>query len=149
MSRILSIDLGEQRVGLAISDELQIIAQSLETINFKDENALITKIKQIVKDRVISEIVLGNPISLSGNKTKRSIWVEDIQSKLEKELNIPINLFDERFTSQLATRILELSKRSARTSSKNVKTKSYKGQIDKLAATIILEDYLAYKKRNI
>ncbi len=149
MSRILSIDLGEQRVGLAISDELQIIAQSLETINFKDENALITKIKQIVKDRVISEIVLGNPISLSGNKTKRSIWVEDFQSKLEKELNIPINLFDERFTSQLATRILELSKRSARTSSKNVKTKSYKGQIDKLAATIILEDYLAYKKRNI
>lgn len=149
MSRILSIDLGEQRVGLAISDELQIIAQSLETINFKDENALITKIKQIVKDRMISEIVLGNPISLSGNKTKRSIWVEDFQSKLEKELNIPINLFDERFTSQLATRILELSKRSARTSSKNVKTKSYKGQIDKLAATIILEDYLAYKKRNI
>lgn len=149
MSRILSIDLGEQRVGLAISDELQIIAQSLETINFKDENALITKIKQIVKDRVISEIVLGNPISLSGNKTKRSIWVEDFQSKLEKELNIPINLFDERFTSQLATRILELSKRSARTSSKNVKTKSYKGQIDKLAATIILEDYLTYKKRNI
>ena len=149
MSRILSIDLGEQRVGLAISDEQQIIAQSLDTINFKNENALIAKIKQIVKDRVISEIVLGNPISLSGNKTKRSIWVEDFQSKLEKELNIPINLFDERFTSQLATRILEQSKRSARTSSKNFKTKSYKGQIDKLAATIILEDYLAYKRRNI
>lgn len=148
MSRILSIDLGEQRVGLAISDELQIIAQSLETINFKDENALITKIKQIVKDRMISEIVLGNPISLSGNKTKRSIWVEDFQSKLERELNIPIKLFDERFTSQLAIRILEQAERSVRLPKKPIKAKSYKGQIDKLAATIILEDYLAYKRRN-
>jgi putative Holliday junction resolvase len=149
LSRILSIDLGERRVGLAISDEQQIIAQSLDTINFKDEHVLITKIKQIVEDRMISEIVLGNPISLSGNKTKRSVWVEDFQSKLEKELNIPINLFDERFTSQLATRILEQADRSTRSLKKHVKAKSYKGQIDKLAATIILEDYLTYKKRNI
>lgn len=148
MSRILSIDLGEQRVGLAISDEHQIIAQSLDTINFKDENNLITKIKQIVEDRMISEIVLGNPISLSGNKTKRSVWVEDFQSKLERELNIPIKLFDERFTSQLAIRILEQAERSVRLPKKPIKAKSYKGQIDKLAATIILEDYLAYKRRN-
>lgn len=149
MSRILGIDLGERRVGLAISDELQIIAQCLDTIDFKDEHSLITKIKQIVEDRMIKEIVIGNPISLSGKKTKRSVWVEDFQSKLEKELNIPINLFDERLTSQLAARILEQADQSRRSPKKQVKTKSYKGQIDKLAATIILEDYLTYKKRNI
>jgi len=149
LSRILGIDLGERRVGLAVSDEQQIIAQSLDTIDFKDEQTLIGKIKQIVDNRMISEIVIGNPISLSGKKTKRSIWVEGIQNKLEKVLNIPVNLFDERFTSQLAVRILEQADQPARSSKKHVKAKSFKGYIDKLAATIILEDYLAYKKRNI
>ena len=149
MSRILGIDLGERRVGLAVSDEQQIIAQSLDTIDFKDEQTLIAKIKQIVETRMINEIVIGNPISLSGKKTKRSVWVEGIQIKLEKMLNIQVNLFDERFTSQLATRILEQANQPARSSKKHVKTKSFKGYIDKIAATIILEDYLAYKKRNI
>lgn len=139
MGRILSIDLGERRVGLAVSDENQIIAQGLDTLSFKNEQDLIAKLKQIIQERMVSEIVIGNPISLSGKKTKRSIWVGVFQEKLKDVINIPINLFDERLTSQMSLRILSETYREP---------SRQKNAIDKIAATIILEDYLASKKRN-
>ncbi|MDH5186452.1 MAG: Holliday junction resolvase RuvX, partial [candidate division WOR-3 bacterium] len=70
MGRILCLDLGERRVGLAISDETQTIAQSLDTITFKNEPDLIATLKRIAAEHNISEIVIGNPISLAGKKTK-------------------------------------------------------------------------------
>jgi putative Holliday junction resolvase len=139
VGRILSIDLGERRVGLAVSDENQIIAQGLDTLSFKNEQDLIAKLKQIIQERMVSEIVIGNPISLSGKKTKRSIWVGVFQEKLKDVINIPINLFDERLTSQMSLRILSETYREP---------SRQKNAIDKIAATIILEDYLASKKRN-
>jgi len=150
MGRILSIDLGERRVGLAISDENQTIAQGLNTINHKNEDDLISTIKQVVNERRVGEIVIGYPISLSGNKTKRSNWVEDFQKKLEKIFAIPVNLFDERLTSQLATRFLEEANQPRRGTNPNktIKNKRMKQVVDKLAATIILQDYLKFKKRN-
>ena len=145
MGRILSIDLGERRVGLAISDENQTIAQGLNTINHKNEDDLISTIKQVVNERRVGEIVIGYPISLSGNKTKRSNWVEDFQKKLEKIFNIPVNLFDERLTSQLATRFLEEANQPRRGTNPNktIKNKRMKQVVDKLAATIAVL-YLIY-----
>ena len=150
MGRILSIDLGECRVGLAISDESQTIAQGLNTINHKNEDDLIAAINQIVNERLVGEIVIGYPISLSGNKTKRSNWVEDFKKKLEKIVDIPVNLFDERLTSQLAMRFLEEANQPRRGMKPNkiIRNNQMKQVVDKLAATIILQDYLNLKKRN-
>jgi len=150
MGRILSIDLGERRVGLAISDESQTIAQGLNTINHKNEDDLIAAINQIVNERLVGEIVIGYPISLSGNKTKRSNWVEDFKKKLEKIVDIPVNLFDERLTSQLAMRFLEEANQPRRGMKPNkiIRNNQMKQVVDKLAATIILQDYLNLKKRN-
>ncbi|MDH5683199.1 MAG: Holliday junction resolvase RuvX [bacterium] len=139
MGRILCLDLGERRVGLAISDETQTIAQSLDTITFKNEPDLIATLKRIAAEHNISEIVIGNPISLAGKKTKRSNMVDSFQAKLQKFIDLPIKLFDERFTSQLAIRILSETYR---------KPHRKKAAIDKLAATIILEDYIAAKNKN-
>lgn len=137
MGRILSIDFGQARVGLAISDETQTIAQSFSTISYKDDEELIMTLSKIIKERKVTEIVVGNPISLSGKKTKRSVEVESFLTKLKKTISLPIKLFDERLTSQLSRRILgTVYKKPSR----------QKEAIDKLAATIILEDYLAAKR---
>lgn len=150
MGRILSIDLGEKRVGLAISDEEQIIAQSLVTITYKNEEDLINQLKQIIQERQICEIVIGNPISLAGKDTKRSKWVENFKQKLTESIKLPIHLFDERLTSQLAARFLEETNPPSRERhQKRIllnKSSLTKHAIDRIAATIILEDFIAYKK---
>ena len=161
MGRILSIDLGERRVGLAISDETQTIAQGLATINFENEGDLIEQIKRIIQERIVSEIVIGYPLSLSSQETKRSNWVKAFLEKLQKQVTIPIQLFDERLTSLMAERFLEeanqlrkgISRRhrpsyGASATAKIHKQKQVKQVIDKLSATIILEDYLSSKQRN-
>jgi len=161
MGRILSIDLGERRVGLAISDETQTIAQGLDTINFENEPDLIERLKRIIQERMVSEIVIGHPLSLASQETKMSNWVKAFLEKLQKQVTIPIQLFDERLTSQMAMRILEETNQSrkgisprhrssyrASAAAKIHKHKQAKKVVDKLAAIIILEDYLSSKKRN-
>ena len=161
MGRILSIDLGERRVGLAISDETQTIAQGLATIDFVNEGDLIERIKRIIQERMVTEIIIGNPISLSGQETQRSIWVKAIIEQVQKQVTVPIHLFDERLTSQLAERFLAEANQTKRGASpryrpsygesraaKIQKHNQKKQVIDKLAATIILEDFLTSKQRN-
>jgi putative pre-16S rRNA nuclease len=161
MGRILSIDLGEKRVGLAISDETQTIAQGLATINFESESDLIERLKQIIQERTVSEIVIGYPLSLSSQETARSIWVKAFLEKLQKQMTIPIHLFDERLTSLMAERFLEEANQprmgtsrhhrpshGASMAAKIHKQNKVKQVIDKLAATIILEDYLSSKRRD-
>jgi|UniRef100_A0A7C6EDA9 putative Holliday junction resolvase len=137
MGRVLSIDFGKARVGLAISDETQTIAQGLPTINYKSEKELIARIRKIIEEQGVSEIVIGNPISLSGKQTKRSSEVLLFLAKLKKTIPLPIRLLDERLTSQLSMRIL---------GTVYSKVSRQKEAIDKLAATIILKDYLTTKK---
>lgn len=136
MGRILALDFGVRQVGLALSDETQRIAQGLQTFKYTSEKELIARIEKIVKECQVSEIVIGNPISLSGQKTRSSQKVANFQAKLAKCINIPIKLFDERLTSQLAIRIL------ATVYQKPLRKKA---ATHKLSATIILEDYLAKK----
>lgn len=161
MGRILSIDLGERRVGLAISDETQTIAQGLATINFENETDLIERLKRIIQERMVSEIVIGYPLSLSSKETTRSIWVKAFLEKLQKQVTIPIQLFDERLTSLMAERFLEEANQPRRGTSRHHRPShgvsaaakihrqnQMKRVIDKLAATIILEDFLSSKKRD-
>jgi len=133
MGRILSIDYGEKRIGLAVSDELKITSQPYDTIVNKDIETSIQQITQILKKMDVEKIVIGMPRNLKGSKGKQAEIVENFGKKLEENILIPIEYLDEWFTSKEAKNILIKSK---------VKTGKNKDKVDKLSAQIILKSYL-------
>lgn len=143
MSRILCLDLGERRTGVAISDETHTIAQSLTTINHRSEEELITAVRQLIKTYQVTLVVIGLPLSLSGKPSTRSEKIRIFARRLEKKIYpIPINLFDERLTTDAARQIYtEVHGRPFRRHLPGQKHPD--SPLDRIAATIILENYLA------
>lgn len=137
MPRILAIDYGRKRTGLAVTDPFQIIASSLETIHSKD---LITFIKKYHESEVLESIVIGYPLNLQNEPTDATKDVEIAIKQLKKAFPlIPIHLIDERFTSKMAFQtILDAGK--------SKKYRRDKANIDKVSATIILQSFLETKK---
>lgn len=139
MSRILALDLGTKSLGLAISDRTNTIATPLKTINFnfEDYEVLLPKIKEIVLENEVSEIVLGLPKNMDnslGFAANRSI---NFKKMLDEYLNINTILVDERLTSVYADKILI---------EQDLRRNKRKEVIDGVAASLILESYL--KERN-
>ncbi len=137
MGRVLSIDYGEKRMGIAISDPNKIIAQNFKTLKYKNLEKIVEEISDIIERFEVERVVVGNPIGLSGAPTQESKRVEEFIRFLKKRVKVEIELFDERFSTKLAERILRISKeRSSRK----------KGLKDRIAASIILQDYLDSKR---
>ncbi|MCS7258252.1 MAG: Holliday junction resolvase RuvX [candidate division WOR-3 bacterium] len=133
MGRVLAIDFGTRRIGLAISDEMQVIASGLESISYKDISEVITKLKTLVEEKNVEKIVLGYPLSMSGKITRIGLLVLEFKKTLEEVLKIPVELLDERLTTEIAKQIQERVKR---------KPTPPKGLVDKISAILILQDYL-------
>ena len=133
MSRIMGIDYGQKRIGIAISDELKIFAKPLLTIiNDKDED--VTKqIEELVKRESIAKIVVGLPLHPDGNPSEQTKIVERFILRLRQHINTPIFTFDERYSSTDAHEILKRNHLSIRKS---------KEKVDQIAAAIILQNYL-------
>jgi putative Holliday junction resolvase len=135
--RYLGIDYGSKRIGLAISDPLNIVARTLTTV-LHSENAL-EKIKNIVNEYLIGCIVIGMPLTLKGEKGKQAQEVEKFIGLLEKEIRCPVVRWDERFTSKRVHQTFhELNVRK--------KHRENKSNIDKMAAAFILQSYLDSRK---
>lgn len=133
MGRLIAIDYGSKRVGLAATDPLQIIASPLETVHSKDA---ITFLKDYDKQEGIEAFVLGMPKKLDNTPTNATPLVEQFQRLLQKNFpEKPLYLHDERFTSKMA-----LDAMIAGGSKK--KDRRDKGNIDKVSAAIILQSYL-------
>jgi len=133
VGKIIAIDHGDRRIGLAISDELKMIAFPYKTIDIKKDRFYIDTICKILNDSKVCCIIVGWPISMSGNITSQTSKVENFIKRLEKQTSIDIVKIDERLTSAIAKRkMLEAGK----------KQKDNKGEADMLAASIILQDYL-------
>ncbi len=130
--RILGIDYGTKKIGLAISDETNTIALPLSVID-SDENS-IDEIKRITEINNITRIVVGLPMTLSGMKGKRAQETEDFIDKLREVLDIEIVEWDERMSTRFSERILNNANVKGRKNKKKV--------IDKIAATFILQGYL-------
>lgn len=131
--RILAIDFGEKRIGIAITDPLKIFAYPLTTLN--NDNKFITSLKEIINQYSVAKIILGIPLREDGSETVISRKVMHFKMAVEKELNIEIELVDERYSSSIAKdRIIEsvVSKKKRRD----------KTLLDKNAAAVILEDWL-------
>jgi putative Holliday junction resolvase len=135
LARILSIDYGLKRCGLAVTDPLQIIVNGLTTVDTKElKDFLINYCKQ----NEVEQIILGHPLNMDGSKSAFSEKVEQFKSELQKYLSaIPIHLFDERKTSEQAFEIILQS-------GIGKKKRSDKSLVDKVSAVIILQKYLGH-----
>jgi len=128
----MSIDYGDVRIGLAVTDPLKIISSAYRTIKNDGIVSVLAVLKEVVIKEEVERIILGHPVGLDGNKTKKTVQVEEFAEKL-KELGVEIVLLDESFTTKRAHDILH---------SMGKKTGDNKDKIDMIAAQVILEDYL-------
>lgn len=135
--RYLGIDYGERRIGIAITDELLIMARPYKTIDAMKEEP-IESIKKIVMENNVCLIVIGYPIHLSGNESEISYKVKEFKAQLENALkNVKIVLYDERLTSKMAERML---------ANRGVYLRESKEQIDMYAAAFLLEEYIEFHR---
>jgi len=133
MSRILAIDYGKKRTGIAVSDPLQMIAGSLATIETLE---ILTFLKNYVEKEEVEKIVIGYPKTLNNQLAEITAEIENFAQILKKEFSIiKIEFFDERFTSKMAFQTM-LKSGIGKEKRKN------KALIDKISATIILQNYL-------
>lgn len=133
MGRILAVDYGTKRTGLAVTDPLQIIATSLETVETKNA---VTFIKQYTSKEQVDAIVIGLPKRLDNSDSETAPMVRQFVSKLNKVLpSINVHYVDERFTSSIAQRAMI-------DGGMKKKDRREKGNVDKISATLILQTYL-------
>jgi putative Holliday junction resolvase len=133
--RILALDVGSRRIGLAVSDSLGITAQPLNTLTRTTKRADLAHIKKLIREHQVTELVLGNPLNMSGEAGTQATKVAAFAEELRTQLDLPIHLWDERLTSAEAHRILDDSGHS--------KDRLHrKGKVDRIAATLILQAFL-------
>lgn len=136
MTRILSIDYGKKRTGVAVTDPLQIIANGLATVATCD---LMTYLQNYTSKEQVERIVIGEPKKMDGSPSENLARVKQFVAKWKKCSTIPIEYFDERFTSVLAHQAMI-------DSGIGKKARRDKALVDEISATIILQDYLQHRK---
>jgi putative Holliday junction resolvase len=131
--RILALDHGTRRIGVAVSDETQTIAQPLEYIPAEPFAEFLARLKHLLAEKEISLILLGHPRNMDGSYGPAAQKVEAFAAALKSAITIPIQLWDERLTSTMANRVLIQGK---------VRRHQRKEKVDKMAAAILLQSYL-------
>jgi len=97
--RLIGLDLGSKRIGISICDEKQLIATPFKTINRSSLNELIDELKNIIKENDIKGIIIGNPLNMDGSSGSSAQSVKDTSNNIEKSINLPICLWDERLST--------------------------------------------------
>src|SRR4051812_46589410 len=128
--RILGIDYGTKRVGLALSDELKTIAQPLEFVPAQPAQALVDRLRAIISEKPVELILVGMPRNMDGTYGPAAEKARNFINALAKEIPVPIKTWDERLTSAQANRILIAA---------DVSRKNRKQNVDKMAAAILLQ----------
>jgi putative Holliday junction resolvase len=135
MSRIIAVDYGQKRVGLAVTDENRIIATALETIHSKD---IFSYLKQYIEKEKVSIIVVGEPRQMNNTPSESVKFINPFVKKLRKEFpGMEIQMYDERFTSKMAFQsMIDMGMKK--------KDRQNKANVDKISAVILLQSYLEY-----
>ncbi|MCD4791468.1 MAG: Holliday junction resolvase RuvX [Bacteroidales bacterium] len=137
MGRILAIDYGQKRVGLAVTDELRIIATALTTVHSKD---VIRFLKDYLQTEKVDCFVVGEPRQMNNTISDSAKFIEPFVKKLKKEFpDIPVERYDERFTSKIAVQTMV-------SAGLKKKDRQNKALIDKVSAVLILQSYLDSEK---
>ena len=137
-SRLLGIDPGKKRIGLAISDEDKLVSTPLKTILKKKNFDFIKEIKEIIEENNIKGIIVGNPLNMDGSKGSSSQSSNDFARNLSNNISIPVTMWDERLSSEGA---FKLSANIGINTSKKIE------KLDQNAASFILQGVLDYLKR--
>jgi putative Holliday junction resolvase len=132
-SRILALDLGKKRIGLAISDPLGITAQGLPNLVRVNKRTDFAALEQILRERQVGLILMGNPINMRGDEGRQSGWVREFAEAIGKRTGLPVKLWDERLTSVEANRVLRSS---------GISIEKRAAAVDRLSAVILLQSYL-------
>ena len=131
--RILAIDHGTKRMGIAISDELKMMAHPVEFILAEPFNDFLTRLKELLQDKEVEMILVGMPRNMNGSYGPAALKVQDFVAALKGAVTVPIKTWDERLTSAQANRFLIEG---------NVRREQRKEKVDKMAAAILLQSYL-------
>src|SRR5262245_31005432 len=131
--RILAIDHGTRRMGIAVSDEMKLIAQPLEYIPAEPFSAFLERLKRLIQERQVESVVVGMPGNMDGTYGPAAAKVQEFVAALRNELGLPVRTWDERLTSAQANRLLIQGE---------VRRQKRKEKVDKMAAAILLQSYL-------
>jgi putative Holliday junction resolvase len=131
--RILALDLGKRRIGVAVSDELGITAQGIDTIQCRNKRTDLAEIARLAAEREATLILVGNPLNMSGEIGSQAEWVRDYAEQIAKCTGLEVKLWDERLTSAEASRLL-------REGGISVDRKA--GIVDRMAAVLLLQSYM-------
>lgn len=131
--RILALDHGTVRIGVALSDELKMIATPLEYIHAEPFNGFLTRLKELIRVKEVELILVGMPRNMDGSYGPAALKVQEFVAVLKDVVAVPIKLWDERLTSAQANRFLIEG---------NVRRADRKAKVDKMAAAILLQSYL-------
>jgi len=131
--RILALDHGTKRIGVAVSDELKMIAQPLEFIPAEPFEDAITRLKAILREKEVELVLIGMPRNMDGSYGPAALKVQEFVAVLKDKIVVPIQTWDERLTSAQAQRFLIEG---------NVRRQQRKEKVDKTAAAILLQSYL-------
>lgn len=132
-TRILAIDHGSKRMGIALSDELKIIAQPLEFIPSQPENRFLARLLEIIREKRVESVLVGMPRNMNGTLGPAAQSVEAFVERLKPHLSIPVRTWDERLTSVQANRQLIEA---------GVRREKRKARVDQMAAALLLQSYL-------
>ena len=135
--RILALDLGTVRIGLAISDPLGYTAQGLETLQVVSKQKTLDALVKICREREVSEIVVGLPVNMNGTMGPKANEIFDWVKKIEEATGLLVKTWDERLTSREAGRLMV---------DQGLSRQKQKSHSDRLAATLILQNYLESKR---
>jgi putative Holliday junction resolvase len=131
--KVLAVDYGERRTGLAVSDELGITAQGLDTISVRTEEEILSRVAEVARNRGVERIVIGLPLNMDGSESEKSRKVRVFGEMLSRETSLTVVFWDERMTSMQAHRIIhEMEKKTGRN----------KPLVDRISATLILQEYM-------
>lgn len=133
MKKILAVDLGDVRTGLAVSDSLGFLANGIGTITEYSRDKLAMRIQKLAEEYQVASIVIGNPINMNGTRGEKSERAEAFADQLRNLTGLEVILFDERCTTMVAHTIMNET---------NTRGKKRKETVDTLSAQIILQNYL-------
>ena len=131
--RLLGLDIGEARTGVAVSDPSGSVATPVAVLDSRRLATDVGPLQRIIEDYEVEELVVGLPVTLAGEEGPQAARVREVAERLARDVRLDVRYSDERLTTVEATRVLEAG---------GVSTKDRRGRIDMLAATLILQSYL-------
>jgi putative Holliday junction resolvase len=137
MARVLGLDYGTARVGVALSDPLGLTAQAQETLTPKSKSDLMHKLYDLIKRNEVTSIVLGLPLNMDGSRGPKALEAEELAVTLSQRFSLPVHLWDERLTTRQAQNTMRET---------NTRTKGNKPKLDSLSAVFLLQSWLDHER---